>query len=61
MDKAKARKLVPRKKVAAGAGAGGASILVIWIASQFGLDVPPEVASAFTTLVGTLAGYFKSA
>lgn len=61
MNKQKLRKLAPRKKVAAGAAGGGASILIIYAAAQFGLDLPPEIASAFTTFVGTVAAYFKKA
>jgi len=48
-------------KVAAGGIAGSVTILLVWIANMLGLDVPPEAASAFTVVVGTLAGYIKSA
>lgn len=56
----------PKVKAAAqGGGAAGAlSVIIVWGASQAGLDVPAEVASAFTTLVASAAafaaGYYKS-
>jgi biotin transporter BioY len=46
-------------KVAAGSIAGGLSIIAVWVAGLFGLDVPPEVASAFTVVVSGTAGYLK--
>jgi len=40
------------------ATAGAAiTILVVWIAGQFHLTIPPEVASAFTTVIGAVVGY----
>jgi hypothetical protein len=48
-------------KVAAGGIAGSVTILLVWIAGLFGLDVPAEVASAFTVIVGAGAGYLKAA
>ncbi len=47
-------------KVQAGGYAGAVTILVVYIAGLFGLDVPAEAASALTTLVAVAAGYFKS-
>lgn len=55
------RKHAPRKKVAA-AGAGGAAVTaIVTIMAWAGVDVPPEVAAAFCTVVSFAAGYFKSA
>jgi len=51
----------PHPKVAAGGAAGAASIVIVYIANQLGLDVPAEVASAFTVLLGTAAAYVKRA
>lgn len=48
------------RKVATGGLAGAASIVIVWIVSLLGVDVPAEVASAFTTLLGTGAAYLKS-
>lgn len=47
-------------KVQAAGWAGAVTILLVWIAGMFGLDVPPEVASAFTVIVSTVAGYLKA-
>lgn len=47
-------------KVKAGSAAGAATIVVVWAAGLAGLEVPPEVASAFTVLAGFVAGYRKS-
>ena len=44
----------PNKAIASGA-AGAASILIIWLFGLFNVTIPPEVASAATTLVATLA------
>lgn len=48
-------------KVQAAGAAGAVTVLLVWIAGMFGLDVPPEAASAFTVLVSAAAGYIKSA
>lgn len=47
-------------KVQAAGWAGAATIILVWALGQFGMSVPPEVASAITTLVATVAGYLKS-
>ena len=44
-------------KVQAAGWAGAVTILLVWVAGLFGLDVPPEAASAFTVLVSAVAGY----
>ena len=54
----------PRKihpKVAAGGAASAATIVLVWTLQQTGVTVPPEVASALTTLIGFAAGYAKAA
>jgi hypothetical protein len=49
----------PTKKVAAAGVAGAVSIVVVWVLHRFvQVDVPPEVASAGTTILAFLAGYF---
>lgn len=48
-------------KVQAAGWAGAVTILVVWAAGLAGVEVPPEVSSAFTVLVATVAGYLKSA
>ncbi len=49
---------LPNKKVAATGISGGVSVIVIWIIGLFGIIVPPEIAAAFTVVVGGLVGYW---
>lgn len=50
----------PTPKVAAAGIAGAVSIIVVWLMhAAASIDVPPEVASAFTTVVAFAAGYLK--
>lgn len=49
----------PDTKVKAGGAAGAATILVVFIAGQLGLELSPEVAAAITTLITFVAAYFK--
>jgi hypothetical protein len=49
----------PTPKVIAGATAGAATILLVWVAGLLGLDVPPEVASAVTALLAAGTAYLK--
>lgn len=51
--------MAPQPKVVAGGIAGALTIIVVWVAGLLGLDVPAEVASAFTVLVSFAAGYVK--
>jgi hypothetical protein len=48
-------------KVAAGSTAGAASILLVWVLAQAGVDMPDHVAQAVTVLLSALAGYLKAA
>ena len=48
-------------KVQAGGAAGAASIVIVFIAGQLGLDVPGEVGAALATLIAVTAGWLKSA
>lgn len=49
---------MPTRKVSVGAIAAGITIIVVWLAKQFGApDIPNEVAQAFTLIVGTLTAY----
>lgn len=34
------------------------SIVIVWVASQYDLEVPSEVAIAFATLLASVAYYF---
>lgn len=47
-------------KVQAAGAAGAASIVIVWLIGLAGADVPPEVASAFTTLLAAGAGWARS-
>ena len=51
---------MPQAKVIAGGAAGAASIVLVYAAGLFGLDVPGEVASALTVLISTGAAYLKA-
>ncbi len=45
-------------KVATGALAGAVSVILVWIITKFGIEVPPEIASAFTTVVSAASSWF---
>lgn len=47
----------PTQKVAAAGIGGSLSVVVVYVVGLFGLDLPPEVASAITALVSFAAGY----
>lgn len=49
----------PTPKVAAGGIAGALTIVLVWFLGAVDVDVPPEVASAITTIIGTGAAYVK--
>ena len=49
----------PVPKVAAAGIAGSLTVLLVFILGQLNFEVPPEVASAVTTIIAFLAGYFK--
>lgn len=44
-------------KVSIGATAGSLSVLVVWGASLAGLEIPPEIASAFTVVITAVLAY----
>lgn len=44
-------------KVAAGGAAGALSIVLVWIASLFGLVIPDFVAQALTVLISVVVGW----
>lgn len=59
MSKPKAR-LTPRPKVAAAGVSAQAAGILIYVAGQFGLDLPLPVALEVIAVVAFVAGYFKS-
>ena len=46
-------------KISAAAAAGAVTILLVWLCSLFGVDVPTDVASAITLIVAVAAGYLR--
>lgn len=49
----------PDTKVKAAGASAAAAIVVVWIAGQAGLDMPPEVGAGIATLLAFVGGYFK--
>ena len=47
-------------KVRAGGVAGAITVVLVWAASQVGVEIPAEVASALTTLISFGGGYLTS-
>jgi hypothetical protein len=48
-------------KVGAAAAAGSVTVILVWGLSLAGVTLPPEVASAITTVLAAAAGYLKAA
>jgi hypothetical protein len=46
-------------KVAAGGAAGAVTVILVFVLSEVGVELPPEVASAVTALLSVAAGWFK--
>lgn len=51
---------MPTSKVAAGAGAGAATVVLVFLANLLGLSLTPEVASALTVLLSFGAAWLKT-
>ena len=51
----------PVKKVAAAGLGGGLATTVIWLAAQFGITMPLEVANGLVAFIAFAAGYYKTA
>lgn len=50
----------PTQKLVAAAIAGAVTVIAVWAAKQFAkVDIPGEVASAFTTIVSLVVGYIS--
>jgi hypothetical protein len=54
------RALAPEPKVVAGTLAGALVVLVAYVADLAGLELPPAVTAALTTLLALGAAYLKS-
>jgi hypothetical protein len=46
-------------KIASAGVAGALTIVLMWVVSLFGVDVPAEVASAVTIIIAFAAGYIR--
>ena len=46
-------------KAVAGGLAGALTVVLVWIAGMFNVDVPPEASSAITTLIAGAAVWLK--
>jgi hypothetical protein len=49
----------PTRKWIAGTSTGGATLLVVWAAGQFGVELTPEVAGALVLAAGAAAAWLK--
>jgi len=49
----------PTAKVAAASVAAAVSILIVFAAGELGFEITAEAASALTTVLAFVAGYFK--
>ena len=50
--------MVPKAKVVAGGLGGAVSVILIWILSAYAnVELPAEVAAAFTLVVSTVVAY----
>lgn len=47
----------PTRKVAAGSVGGAVGVILIFVLSQFGVEVPAEVAAAISTVLGFAMSY----
>lgn len=57
MAKTEVSKVSP--KVAAAGGSAALAVVVVWVLSLFGVDVPQEVAVAIPTVLAVVAGYLQ--
>jgi hypothetical protein len=51
--------LKPTPKMQAAGVSGAVTILLVWVASLFGLDIPEYAAAAIGVVLTWAAGYFK--
>ena len=49
----------PVPKVAAAGSGGAAAAILIAVARQFGIELPPDVAAGLVAVVAFAAGYLK--
>ena len=57
--KARTASIAPTAKVASSGAAGAFVLIFVWVLDDyFGVQLPPEVAAALTTLLSFAAGYW---
>jgi len=49
--------MTPSRKVSVGALGGALGIVITWVITLFGVDVPAPVGAAISTLCGSAAAY----
>lgn len=49
----------PQTPLGAATTAGALTVVLVWIVGMLGLEVPPEVSSAFTVLLSAGAGLLR--
>lgn len=50
--------MAPKAKVVAGALGGAVSVILVWILKAYAnVELPPDVAAAFTLVVSTIVAY----
>lgn len=52
--------LKPTEKVQAGAYAGAAVVVLIWVAGLLGVDMPAEIAGALVVLISAPVAWLKT-
>ena len=50
----------PTRKIAATGIGGAAATVLIWLAAQFGMEIPAEVAAGIVALIAAGAGYMTA-
>lgn len=48
----------PNRKMTAVGVSGATALVIVWVLSQFGIDMPMEVATASTVVIAWVAGYW---
>lgn len=55
-----ASSLTPTSKTTAAGATGAAAILIVWLLSQFGIEMPGEVGAAVGVLLAVVAAWIKA-
>ena len=46
-------------KIASAGAAGALTVVLVWVLSLFGVEIPSEVAAAVTIIIAFAAGYIR--